>query len=255
MSEDKRTATQKIDDLEKVVTILYQAATQTQNTIQGLTKLGSDMALVRDALKLLNKKTEAIIQVATPETGITVESVTALVVKMNVEDLKAQVAGYLANGHLTTADTVAGNSYVVCEESNSDGSVANPRIQFRLDSQDEATTAALTGKKAGDTVSFGEGKFGAKILEIYTINDNPTPAATATPDAAPAATAEAPAAEAAPATETPTADVQGAPTGNDTPAPAAAAPTGPSNEALATPTESPVTEFVPSQPGTMTVAS
>ena len=152
MSEDKRTATQKIDDLEKVVTILYQAATQTQNTVQGLAKLGNDMALVRDALKLLNKKTEAIIQVATPETGITVESVTALVVKMNVEDLKAQVTGYLANGHLIPGDTVAADSYIVCEESNSDGTLANPRIQFRLDSQDEATAAALTGKKAGDTV-------------------------------------------------------------------------------------------------------
>ena len=221
MSEntDKRTATQKIEDLEKVVTMLYQATAQSKNAVENLLRPQGEMGLIKDALKLLNKKTEAIIQAASPETGITLESVSALVVKMNVEDLKAQVAGYLANGHISAADEVAADSFLVAEELNADGSLANPRIQFRLDSQDPATVEALKGKKVGDSVSFGEGKFSARLLEIYSI----------TPP-------QAPAAEAAPASEA-------------AEAPAASAP---ALDAL--PSETPVVEFVPSDASTMATA-
>jgi hypothetical protein len=180
MSEtDTRTATQKIEDLEKVVTMLYQAVAQIKPAVENLLSAQGDMALVKDALKLLNKKTEAIIQVAAAETGITVASVSDVVVKMNVEDLKAQVAGYLANGHLVAATEVADDSFMVCEESDAEGKLVNPRIQFRLDSRDEATKAALKGKKVGDTVSFGEGKFNAKLLEVYTIVPPKAPEAAA----------------------------------------------------------------------------
>ena len=144
---DKRTATQRIEDLEKVVTMLYQATAQSKNALENLLRSQGDMALVKDALKLLNKKTEAIIQCATPETGITVQAVSALVVKMNVEDLTAQVAGFVASGHLTAADEVAADSYLVCEELAADGTQVNPRIQFRLDSQDASTQEAFKGKK------------------------------------------------------------------------------------------------------------
>lgn len=200
MSEntDTRTATQRIEDLEKVVTVLYQAANQASNAIQNLPSLGADMALVKDALKILNKKTEAIIRAAAPETGINIDSVSAIVVKMNVDDLTAQVAAYVANGHLTVAEEVADNSYLVCEESNLDGTLANPRIQFRLDSQDAATSGALKGKKVGDVVSFGENRYTAKILEIYSLVEPKAPEAQAAPAAeAPQASSEG--SEAAPA--------------------------------------------------------
>ena len=219
MSNDTRTATQKIEDLEKVVTMLYQATAEIKQGLEYLMKSQGDMALVKDALKLLNKKTEAIIQVAAPETGITVDAVSALVIKMNVDDLIAQVAGFVKNGHLAPADEVADNSYLVCEEANAEGAVVNPRIQFPLNSQDQETKEALKGKKAGDTVNFGENKLTAKILEIYSLVE---------PKAAEAAPAEAPAAEAAPA--------------------ASVVPEVPSVP------ETPVTEFVASDPSTMATA-
>ena len=172
---DNRTATQKIEDLEKVVTILYQAVGQMKNATEHLLKSQGDMALVKDALKLLNKKTEAIIQVAKPETGITVASVSTLVIKMNVDDLTAQVAGHVASGNLVATDTVAADSYLVAEELNADGTLANPRIQFRLDSQEPATVELLKGKKVGDTISFGENKFSAKLLEIYSVVEPKAP--------------------------------------------------------------------------------
>ncbi len=237
MSEntDKRTATQRIEDLEKVITVLYQTVSQFKAGLDSLPNLQGDMGLVKEALKLLNKKTEAIIQVAAPETGITANSVSALVVKMNVEDMTAQVAGYVASGHLVAAEEIADNSYLVVEESNADGAIANPRIQFRLDSQDPATSAVLKGKKVGDVVSFGENKFNAKILEIYSLAEPKAPEAAAPVETAPAA----PAAEAV--------------ANNATTEAAPAEATTATADPYAAPTESPVQEFVPS--GEMMTAS
>ena len=99
-NKDNRTATQKIEDLEKVVTVLYQTATQNRQAIESLFATQRDMTLVKDALKLLNKKTEAIVQTATPESGITPDSVAALVVKMNVDELirKQRIIFIIENG-------------------------------------------------------------------------------------------------------------------------------------------------------------
>jgi len=240
MSEntDKRNATQRIEDLEKVVVELYQVMAQNKNVLENLLRSQGYMALIKDIAKLLNKKTDAIIQLATPETGINTNSVSDLVVKMNVEEMKSQVSGWLSSGNLAPSEEIAANSYVVLEEYQKDGTLANPRIQFRLDSQDATTGAALLGKKAGETISFGENKFDAKVLEIYALVDPNAPKAEAVvPDATPTAETAAP-------TETVSADAAQTPS-----------QTGPSNEALAAPTESPVTEFVPSEPGMMTTAS
>lgn len=222
MSEntDKRTATQRIEDLEKVVTMLYQAAQQNQKDMGVLMEVTKDMGLVKEALKILNKKSEAIVQVAAPETGISAESVSAVVVKMNVEELKTQVAGHVANGSLVPVEVSSADSYLVCQEMDANGTVVNPRIQFGLDSQDEATKALLTGKKAGDVVSFGENKLSAMVLEIYSIAKPKAPDAPAE-----AATEAAPAAEA----------VQ--------------------PELAALPAETPVEQFVPSNAGDMVTAS
>lgn len=239
MSNDTRNATQKIEDLEKVVTMLYQATAEIKQGLEYLMKSQGDMALVKDALKLLNKKTEAIIQTAAPETGITVDSVSALVVKMNVDDLTAQVAGFVKNGHLAPAEEVAENSYLVCEEATADGTVTNPRIQFPLNSQDAETKAVLLGKKAGDTAYFGENKLSAKILEVYSLVEPKAPEAATTPEAETAHVAAEAAATAAVVAETAAVSASNA---------ASAAPEVPSVS------ETPVTEFVASDPSTMATA-
>lgn len=179
---DTRTASQKIEDLERVVSMLYQSVSALDGAVKSLSGMQQDMVLVRDALRLLNKKTEAIVQVAKPESGITASSVSDLVIKMNVDDLKIQVEEYVKRGNLVASEVVTENSYLVCEEQDVNGNVVNPRIQFRLDSQNEDTKTALTGKKAGDVASFGEGKYGVKILETYTLVDGPAPAQAATQD-------------------------------------------------------------------------
>lgn len=207
---DKRTATQKIEDLEKVVTMLYQATGQLNQRVESLLQTQSDVTLIKDALKILNKKTEAIIQSASAESGITSEAVSALVVSMNVKEMADQTAAHVANGHLTASDTSGSNSFLVCEELQADGSVANPRIQFRMDSLDAANQELLSGKKVGDVVNFGEDKFSVKILEIYEVVNAPAaPAAEAPAAEAPAASTDAaPTTEASVAAEAPAAPVR-----------------------------------------------
>lgn len=208
---DSRTATQRIEDLENVLTTLYQATLRHDNAMGGLAGLKNDMTLVKDALKLINRRVEGVIQSAKPESGITADSVAALVTQMTVIDLKQQVANYVTAGHLAPTDTVTDNTFVVCEEYDSAGILVNPRVQFRLDSQDPSTQETLKGKKFGDTASFGEGKFSVKVLEVYSLLDP-------TAQAAPQPT------EAAPAPDNTTGPTEAATVSEDSPATTAAAP-------------------------------
>lgn len=193
---DKRNATQRIEDLERVVTQLYQAATQLQQVTKASLDTqqaqSQDLVLVKEALKLIDRKTKAIIQTASATSGITEDAVRDLVLAMNVEEMAEQVKTYLANDNITPSETVTANSFCVCEEYEND-KLANPRIQFRLDSQGKETTEALLGKKAGDRVDFGADKFGVKILEVYELvaPKAETPVETAPPVEAPAPAAPA----------------------------------------------------------------
>lgn len=217
---DNRTATQRIEDLEKVVTALYQATNIAQKGIEDLFRSQSDIPIIKEALKLLNKRTEAIIQVSQSNTGITVDSVNAVVTQMNVQDLTAQVEAYVSNGYVVAAETVSDTSYLVCEEYDTEGNLTNPRVQFRLDAHEQAIQDAFKGKRVGDTVSFGEGKYTAKVTEVYALVQPAAPEA-----AAPEATG---------AAETPAAAPVEAPT---EPAPAPAVETSAAAPALASPPE------------------
>lgn len=268
-NKDNRTATQRIEDLEKMAVLLYQSNSELVAAVQNFQRIAGDMGLIKDALKLLNRKAEAIVQAATSTAGITAKNVSDLVINMNVEDLKAQVQGYLASGQIEPAESVTQTSFVVCEESNSDGLVVNPRIQFRTDTVEEKIQKAIQGAKVGDTVSFGEGNFSAKVLEVYNLVPPKAPELAADPEAAPAAP-EAPAPTPQEATSPP-ADIT-APTGTDStatpdPTPAAPTPAETAPEAAPTPApaapaapadfssppaETPVTVFVPSTDTTPT---
>jgi hypothetical protein len=247
---DHRSALMRIEDLERVVTMLYGATAEIKNATENLLRMQGDVGLLKEALKLLNRKTEAIVLLSKPESGVTAQAVSDVVTKMNVEDLKAQTAAYLANGQIAPADEVAANSFVVCEEYSTDGALANPRIQFRLDSQDKATADTLLGKKVGDTVSFGEGKFSAKIVELYSLVPPKAPEAAAPAAAAPATDDEATSADNSTGDATPATTA----TADAAPASPTAAPTGPVNATLDTPAETPVTQFV-SDDGSVTATA
>jgi hypothetical protein len=233
---DKRTATQKIEDLEKVVTMLCQTVFQLQNTNKALTQLQSDVGLLKHSTKLLDRKLDGVITSASSESGITLDSVKAFMIDASIKELKDQVANHLKNGELLPANEITANGFCVCEEYGTDGAVTDPRVQFRLDSQKKETVDALLGKKPGDLVTFGDNTFSVKILEVYALPPTPSP------DAAP--TDAAVSSETAPAASDASLD-----------APQTAAQTGPSNDNFTSaPTETPIETFV-SDAGSVTPAA
>lgn len=217
---DKRTATQRIEDLEKVLTVVCNALNQMQSAVNNLFQSQQEVGLIKEALKILDRKTDGIVKSATAETGISPNSVRAYVLERNMEDLTKQVADYVTNGKLAPTDSVGSDGYCVCEEYNADGTLFNPRIQFRVDAQNKETADALLGKKAGDMVSLGEGKFTLKVLETYAVLP-----------------------EKAPEAQTPTETTTTAEATTETTS--SAAPAGPSNSNFeAPPSETPVEQFV-----------
>jgi hypothetical protein len=203
MSEntDKRTATQRLEDLEKVVASLYEEATRNIGLVNSLLKSQSELKMIKDAIKLLNHKSEAIVMSAMEASGISNDSVNNNMIKLNVLDLQKQVEISVNSGNLVATDVVADGTYVVCEEVNADGTVANPRVQFPLAAQPSEVQELLKGKKVGDLVTFGQpGSLDAKILEIYTLVDVEKAKAEAAAQAAAAAAATP--VESAPAAET-----------------------------------------------------
>lgn len=225
---DKRTATQRIEDLEKVVTMVCQSVFQLQNANKALTQLQSDVGLLKHSAKLIDRKVDAVINSASSTSGISLESVKAFMIDASIKELKEQVANHLKNGELVEAAEITANGFCVCEEYGTDGSVTDPRVQFRLDSQKKETVDALLGKKPGDVVTFGDNTFSVKVLEVYALPPAPSPDAATTTEAAPAATE--------------TAADTSQPTAQETPT---ATQTGPSNDNFTSPpAETPVETFV-----------
>ena len=190
---DNRTATQRLDALEQVCGALYNTIQELIRANDRIAPLVADVPTLKDAARLLNKRVEALVSVADASSGISYHTVSAKMIEMNVADLKAQIDGWVSNGALTVNETGAdATSFVVAEETSTDGTVVNPRVQFPMNSQSEEIQAQIAGKKAGDKVSLGEDKLGLTILELYSITP-PAPAATEAPATE---TAEAPTDEA-----------------------------------------------------------
>jgi hypothetical protein len=202
-----RTASQRLDDLEKGLMGLYQAADN----------IARDTTTLKEAVKILGNKIDAIVKLTVKGEDLSDDSITKVMIQNNVDDLKSKVDGLVASGQLAlTSDPLTLNTFVVGREVNAEGEVANPRLQFVVGSLNADLQPKLVGKTAGDVIEFQEGKLKFEILEAYTIVPPAPPAA---PDAPPADAA--PAADATPATPAPAA------TQSSTDDQAAAAPTTP----------------------------
>lgn len=188
MSENKtdtRTATQRLDDLEKIAQALYNTVNELINANDKIAPLVADVPVMKQAIGLLNKRIEAVVSTANEASGITAEAVSAKMVEMNVVDLKDQIAGWLSTGALVPVDTIDDNSFVVAEEVDATGTVVNPRTQFPMSSQSSPDVRnALAGAKVGANITIGEDKLQLNILEIYSISE---PGQESSTEAAPAA--------------------------------------------------------------------
>lgn len=172
MSENKtdnRTATQRLEDLEKIASALYNTVNELINANDKIAPLVADIPVMKQAVGLLNKRIEAVVAAASESSGINAESVSDQVIAMNIADLKSQVNGWLESGALVSSETIADDSFVVAEELKADGTVVNPRVQFPMTSQNAELQLSLNGAKVGSNINVGEDKLQLNILEIYSI--------------------------------------------------------------------------------------
>lgn len=180
----KRTAVQRLDDLERALMGMFQAGDVTNRDVQTL----------KEAIKLLGNKVDAIVKATQQGEDLNDEILSRIMVENNVAELKGRVDQLVANGALLpTTEAVDEKSFVVGREIDADGKVLNPRLQFVLQSLQEPLRLLIMGKKVGDTVEFQEGKLKFELQEAYTIAPPKPPEApvvVSTEQAAEAAAAE-----------------------------------------------------------------
>jgi len=193
--QDKRTASQRIDDLERAVMSIFQVANN----------MSRENTLIKNALKLLDNKVECMQEASIDGEQLTNEVLTRRMKAKELQELKDKVTNLITQGFLVSADAIAEGTFVVGSETEPDaadgtaGKVIHERLQFTLASLEKPIQDKLIGAKAGSVVVFKEDALVFKVQEVYKIV-NPTPPAAPAPEVA-----AAPAADASPVAEAPAA--------------------------------------------------
>lgn len=186
-TENKKTATERLEILENTVNSIIQV-------IQPIQNMAQDLMGLREAVKLLNNKLDAVVKCVNTGTQLTDENIGQFMTENNAKELQDKVTKMVADGLLAATDTVGKDSFVVINEQDGTGKVVNPRMQFLLSAlQNEEIRASLDGAKVGTNIAVGDKGGSLNVLEAYNIV---TPQAPAAETQAPAATEAAPAAAA-----------------------------------------------------------
>ena len=183
---DNRTATQKITDLENAVMSLFHVNDN----------LARDVMTLKEAIKLLDNKLSSVVKASTNGEPLTDDVISRIMTQNNVDELEQRVRTMVERGNLIKEEQVSENSFLVGLELGDDDSIFNPRLQFVLRALSPNFQAKLLGGKAGDVFLLEEGKARFKLLESYSIQEQPAPQAAPTPTASEAG----PVKEAAPVT-------------------------------------------------------
>lgn len=171
--QDKRTASQRIDDMERGLMALYQTADN----------MARDMMTIKEAIKLLGNKLDSVVKASRNGEVMSDEVIARIMVENNIEELKEKVTNLVNQGVLQAAEEAGPNSFIVGRELGDDGKVANPRMQFVVSALNPEVRDKFPGSKPGQTLELQEGKWKFEILEVYNIV---TPQAPEAPQAAPA---------------------------------------------------------------------
>lgn len=155
--QDKRTASQRIDDMERGLMALYQTADN----------MARDMMTIKEAIKLLGNKLDSVVKASARGEALTDEVIAKIMVENNVEELKDKVTNLVNQGVLVAAEEVGPNSFVVGREIDENGNVANPRMQFVVSALHGEIKDKFPGAKPGQTLDLQEGKFKFEVQEVY----------------------------------------------------------------------------------------
>lgn len=164
--QEKRTASQRIDDMERGLMALYQTADN----------MARDLMTIKEAIKLLGNKQDAVVKIIASGETMSDELIAKKMVENNVEELKEKVDNLIAQGVLVPAEEIGPNSFVVGRETDENGVVQNPRMQFVVSALQEGVKDKFPGAKAGQVLELQEGKWRFEVMEVYNLA---TPAAPA----------------------------------------------------------------------------
>lgn len=204
----QRTAGERITDLENAMMGIYQAADQ----------ISRDIMTIKEAIKLLGNKLDAVAKATQTSDDV----ISKLMVENNVAELVSKVDDLVKKGILQKSTELSAASFVVGQELDEQGNVANPRIQFTLGSLDKELQDKIIAGGIGQPILLKEGKMKFLVTEVYSIVAPPAPAPEApAADPAPAADASAPAADQAAAPADAPAQPEAAPQSSSDAAPAA----------------------------------
>lgn len=186
-TNDKRTASQRIEDLENGLMGIYRTADQ----------MARDLMTVKEAIKLLGNKLDAVVKASRSGQTLTDEAISNIMIQNNVEELREKVTKLVADGVLGASETIELNSFVVGKEIDEKGTVHNPRLQFVVSTLQEELKGKFLGAKVGSVLDFEEGKLKFEVMEIYQLQAPKTPEEMAQEEASLEAKADQTGAEAA----------------------------------------------------------
>ena len=169
--QDKRTASQKLEDIEGGLINLYQ-------TVDNMAR---DLMTAKEAIKLLGNKSDAICKAILNGEKPSDEVISRIMVENNVSELKEKVQKLVSDGVLEAAEEISPNSFVVGRELAEDGTIQNPRMQFVVSALGAEIKDKFPGNKIGQVVNVQEGKWNFEIQEIYNIVTPPAPSEAADP--------------------------------------------------------------------------
>jgi hypothetical protein len=163
---DTRTASQKIQDLERAVMAGFQ-------TMDNITR---DILTIKEAIKLLGNKVDSIVKASERGLGLNDDVLSNIMIENNVAELKDKVTNLVTQGILGSQEAVDDNSFLVGREISDSGEVVNPRLQFALHALREDMREKLKGARPGNIIVLEEGKLKFELLETYTVVTSPTAA-------------------------------------------------------------------------------
>jgi len=168
---DKRTASQKIEDLERGIMSAFQ-------TIDSMAR---DIMVIKEAIKLLGNKVDSIVKASERGQPLNDDVLAKIMVENNVEELKEKVNGLVAQGVLASQELIDDDSFIVGREVNELGEVVNPRLQFALQALQEDMRPKLKGFRSGDVINLEEGKLKFEVMEVYMVKAPKQPDVAAPP--------------------------------------------------------------------------
>jgi hypothetical protein len=157
--ENRKTALQRIDDLEQKINALIQRDNELLNLISEQdTKI-----------QALARKLKAVIQAG--ESGsISNDLVDNVLINDAVNKMKNDVNVCVQQGFLVQADVITEKSFIVGRELDGEKNVSNPRWQFSFSSMGDQHKSDFLGKKTGDIIVSNEEDSSVwEITEIYNI--------------------------------------------------------------------------------------